>query len=151
MEEDISGDLQQAISQMEGVRATSDSDEEISEAVIQEVRGAGMFGSNEVKEYIDEEEYDDLFSMDGVSEKNRTLSAEILVSIATESKRIFRTYHGLVDTDTSASLMDRSIIPKGEARLTKGKGSRWKTQARTFQTQGRVQMKMVRLPHFTTK
>ena len=113
-------------------------------------RGASMFGSSRRKPRK-EEEYDDLFSMDDGCKEGKVLSAEILVAIATESKKVFRTFRGLVDTGTSAGLMDRNLIPEGEKGVKGGGLSKWTTQAGTFQTRGRVCLKRVKLPQFTTK
>ena len=78
-------------------------------------------------------------------------SAEILVAIATKEKHMFTSFRGLVDTGTSASLMDRALVPDGVPWLDKGKQSRWKTQAGVFETRGKVQVKRVKLPQFTVK
>ena len=119
-----------------------------------DIRGAFMFGAglrSKDDEEQSEEEYDDLFSMDEEEAGGEVLSAEILVLIATEQKHVFKTYRGLVDSGTSASLMDRSLVPNGEAKIKGEKCSRWKTQAGMFQTQGQVRLKKVKLPQFTTK
>ena len=116
------------------------------------VRGAFMFGEEQPKEDSgSDEEYDDLFLMDKETTETQVMSAEILVAIATKQKHVFKTYRGLVDTGTSASLMDCTLV-SGGADIEKGvKCSRWKTQAGMFQTQGWLRLKKVKLPQITTK
>ena len=114
--------------------------------------GAAMFGSCTKKSSKGHEEYNDLFSMEMNSEGGVVLSAEILVSIATKSKLVFRAFRGLVDTGMSASLMDWRLLLKDQPNGGKrGKCAKWTTQAGIFQTQSRVCMKKVKLPQFTTK
>ena len=161
--EEIDEDLQLAVTQMEeeldaavaSAKTVAESNEtevytrmEVEEDA--DCRGASMFGSSRNK-FRKEEDYDNLFSMDNERAGDKVPSAEILVAIATESKKVFHTFRGLVDTCTSASLMDRKLIPENEEGAKGGKLSKWKTQAGTFQTQGRVRLKKVKLPQFTTK
>ena len=111
----------------------------------------GGFKKDDRKSDDDSDGYDDLFSMDKESESNKVLSAEILVAIATKSKLEFKTFRGLIDTGTSASLMKKKLIPEDNEESNEGRYSQWKTQAGTFKTKGRVQVKKVKLPQFTTK
>ncbi len=89
--------------------------------------------------------------MDGETEGTKVLSAEVLVAIASESKLVFKTFCRMVDTGMSTSLMDCKLVPGGETEMKENKSSQWKTQATTFQTQGRVRLKKVKAPQFTAK
>ena len=86
-------------------------------------RGASMFGGSWKESSPAEESYDDLFSMEEETECKGIPSAEILVAIATDKKHVFRSFRGLVDTGTSASLMDRALVPADVHWLEKGKQS----------------------------
>ena len=81
--------------------------------------------------------------MEKESKVSEVMSAEILVAVATEDKLEFKTSRGLIDTGTSASLMEKSIVPKDERQDQEGKCAQWRTKAGIFKTRCRVRIKRV--------
>ena len=91
-------------------------------------RGACMFGGwGNKRSEKGKGEYDDLFSMEAEVANKTVPSAEILVAITSKEKHVFKSFRGLVDTGTLASLMDKALVPAGIPWVETGKQTQWKT------------------------
>ena len=104
------------------------------------------------KDSDSEEEYTEFESNDVKEEKQEVLSAEMLIAIpVTSNSKKYKTYLALIDTGTSASLIDEKIVKDAGYELAPTTESEWKTQGGNFKTRGKVNFTKFVLPQFSNK
>jgi hypothetical protein len=100
-------------------------------------------------DYDDDEE--SLCMVENAEDTRKKVSAEVLIAIPIEKgSKKYTTYLGLLDTGCSSSLIDGDIIDETFEVQSVPK-TKWKTQAGTFETKGKVQVDNYIFPQFTNK